>query len=208
MPRWAGRRRQRPDHGGLHSRHVRHYWAVPRKLFSSQGEEKLMEGKCGTRVGGPLEPFRDDVEQALRAQGYSESRVVRLLLLMAHLSRWLAERGSAAGDLTGETVEQFFIGFRAHHRWCRSSRSLGPVLGHLRAIGVVPAAEIAPTPRSAEEELLASFGHYLREQRGLGETTDDAYQNYARVCVRRWWPDGIIAPTEPGASAVLARIRS
>ena len=117
-----------------------------------------MGWKCGTRIGGPLEPFRDEVGQALRAQGYSESRVVRLLLLMAHLSRWLAERGSAAGDLTSETVEQFFIVFRARHRWCRSPRSLAPVLEHLRAIGVVPAAEIAPAPRNAEEELLASFG--------------------------------------------------
>jgi hypothetical protein len=87
-----------------------------------------MAGKCGTRAGGPLEPFRDEVGQALRAQGYSESRVVHLLLLMAHLSRWLAERGSAAGDLTGEMVEQFFIVFRGRHRWCRSSRSLAPVL--------------------------------------------------------------------------------
>lgn len=167
-----------------------------------------MAGKCGTRAGGPLEPFRDEVGQALRAQGYSESRVVRLLLLMAHLSRWLAERGSAAGDLTGETVEQFFIVFRGRHRWCRSSRSLAPVLEHLRAIGVVPAAEIVPAPRNAEEELLASFGHYLREQRGLSATTVEAYQNYARVCTGMWWPDGIVAPAELGAAEVIAVVRS
>lgn len=167
-----------------------------------------MAGKCGTRVGGPLEPFRDDVEQALRALGYSEGRVAQLLLLMAHLSRWLAERGSTASDLTDETVQQFFIGFRFHHRWCRSSRSLAPMLEHLRAIGVVPIAEVAPTARSAEEELLASFGHYLRKQRGLGATTVEAYQNYARGCIRMWWPGGIVAPAELGAAEIIAVVRS
>ena len=146
-----------------------------------------MAGKRGTRAGGPLEPFRDDVEQALRAQGYSESRVAKLLLLMAHVSRWLAERGLTAGDLTDEAVEQFFVGFRAPHRWCRSPRSLASVLEHLRAIAVVPVAEIEPRQSSAGEELLASFGHYLREQRGLGSTTVEAYQNYARVCIDLWW---------------------
>jgi len=158
-------------------------------------------GKCGTRVGGPLEPFRDDVEQALRALGYSEGRVAQLLLLMAHLSRWLAERGSTASDLTDETVKQFFIGLRVHHRRCRSSRSLAPMLEHLRAIGVVPIAEVVPTARSAEEELLASFGHYLREQRGLGATTVEAYQNYARGCIRMWCP----AASSPPRSSVPPR---
>ena len=167
-----------------------------------------MAGECGTRVDGPLEPFRDDVEQALRALGYSEGRVAQLLLLMAHLSRWLAERGSTASDLTDETVKQFFIGLRVHHRRCRSSRSLAPMLEHLRAIGVVPIAEVVPTARSAEEELLASFGHYLREQRGLGATTVEAYQNYARGCIRMWWPGGIVAPAELDAAEIIAVVRS
>jgi site-specific recombinase XerD len=127
---------------------------------------------------------------------------------MTHLSRWLAERGLDAGDLIGKTVEQFFIGFRAHHRWCRSSRSLAPVLEHLRAIGVVPAAEVEPAPRSAEEELLDCFQYYLRDQRGLSEPTVEAYRNYARVCVRAWWPDGVVAPAELGAAEVVAVVRS
>lgn len=162
----------------------------------------------GIRAGGPLGPFRDGVEQSLRALGYSEGRVARLLLLMAHLSRWLDERGSGAGDLTTETVEQFFVEFRAHHRWCRSSKSLIPVLEHLRAIEVVPAAEVEPEPRSAEEELLVCFEHYLRDQRGLSETTVEVYRNYAGICLRAWWPDGQVAPAELGAADVVAVVRS
>ena len=112
----------------------------------------------GVRVGGPLGPFRDGAEQALRALEYSEGRVGHLLLVMAHLSRWLDECGLGVADLTSEAVEQFFVTFRAHHRWCRSSRSLRPVLEHLGAIGVVPTAEVDPE-QTTKEELLVSFAH-------------------------------------------------
>ena len=66
----------------------------------------------GVRVGGPLGPFRDGAEQALRALEYSEGRVGHLLLVMAHLSRWLDECGLGVADLTSEAVEQFFVTFR------------------------------------------------------------------------------------------------
>jgi len=161
----------------------------------------------GIRVGGPLGPFRDGVEEALRELKYSEGRVAQLLLLTAHLSRWLDEHGSGISDLTDQTVEQFFVEFRAHHRWCRSSRSLAPVLAHLRAIGVVPSTEVE-VAQSAEEEMLASFQRYLRDQRGLSETTIEAYENYARICLRAWWPDGQVAPKELGAADVVAVVRS
>ena len=166
-----------------------------------------MARQCGIRVGGPLGPFRDGVEQVLRAQGYSQSRVDVLLLVMAHLSRWLDEHGLSASDLTHEAVEQFFVAFRAHHRWCKSSRSLTPMLEHLRATGVVP-VEGERGERSAEEDLLASFRHYLRDQRGLSETTVEAYGNYARVCTRMWWPDGEVAPGRLSAADVVAVVRS
>jgi integrase/recombinase XerD len=177
-------------------------------LFFSRGEEKSVAGKCGTRVGGPLGPFKDGVEQALRAQGHSEGRVDQLLLLMAHLSRWLDERGLSVDQLTGGAVEQFFVAHRADHRWCRSSKSLTPVLAHLRAIGAVPAVEGEPAPRGAEEELFASFGRYLHDQRGLSATTVEAYRNYAGICTRVWWPDGVVAPAELGPAEVIAVVRS
>ncbi len=161
----------------------------------------------GVRVGGPLGPFRDGVEQSLRALEYSEGQVGHLLLVMAHLSRWRDDRGLGVADLTSEAVEQFFVTFRAQHRWCRSSRSLRPVLEHLRAIGVVPTAGVDPE-QTTEEELLVSFAHHLRDQRGLSEQTVEAYRNYARVCLRAWWPNGEVAPAELGAADVVAVVRS
>jgi integrase/recombinase XerD len=159
------------------------------------------------RVGGPLGPFRDGVEQALRALEYSEGRVGQLLLLMAHLSRWLDERDLGAGDLTADAIEQFFAGFRAQHNWCRSPRSLATVLEHLRSIGVAPVPDVEPA-QSAEEELLASFGTYLRRQRGFNERTVVAYRNYAKICVQAWWPDGQVFPAELDAAQIAAVVRS
>ena len=167
-----------------------------------------MTRKRRTRVDGPLEPFRDGIEQALRAHGYSESRVTQLLLLTAHLSRWLGEHGLGAADLTDETVEQFFVGFRTQHTWCRSPKSLVPLLEHLRSIGVEPVPESVPTRRNAQEELLEDFSCYLREQRGLSETTVKSYRDYAGFCLRRWWPDGSVAPSELTPAEVIDLIRS
>jgi integrase/recombinase XerD len=160
------------------------------------------------RVSGPLGTFRDGIEHALRAQGYSDGRVDVLLLLTAHLSRWLAERGLHADELTGEVVKQFVAVHRARHRWCRSSRSLAPVLDHLRAIGAVPAPGSEPVPRSAEGRLLATFAHYLSDQRGLSETTVEAYRHYAGLCTSRWWPGDEVAPAALTAGDVVAVVRS
>ena len=158
----------------------------------------------GVRISGPLGVLRDDVEESLRRQRYSPSRTAVLLLLVAHLSRWLEEHGLTAGDLTSERVEQFFSTFRASHRWCRTPRSLAPVLEHLRAAGVVPDEADGAPPPSPEDELVVRFERYLRDRRGLSETTIHAYAKYARVCLRAWWPEGEITPSELGAADVVA----
>ena len=88
-----------------------------------------MQSQEGVRADGPLEPFRDGVAEALSARGYSKDRAAQLMRLMAHLSRWLESRGLGPGGLSPEVVEDFFGGFRSRHSWCRSSRSLAPMLG-------------------------------------------------------------------------------
>lgn len=63
-----------------------------------------MERQGGIRVDGPLGPFRDGVQEALRASGYSPDRATQLVRLMAHLSRWLDERGLGPGDLSTDVA--------------------------------------------------------------------------------------------------------
>ena len=73
---------------------------------------------------------------------------------------------------------------------------------------MVPVAGGVPSTQSAGDELLADFGRYLRQQRGLSPATVRAYQRYSRSCVRAWWPDGIAAPAELRASDVISVVRS
>ena len=105
------------------------------------------------RVDGPLGPFRDGVLETLAASGYSQDRAVQLVRLMAHLSRWLDDNGLGLGDLTSEAVEEFFGVFGPRHNWCRSPKSLAPVLAHLRAAGAVPAVDGRRAAGAAETGL-------------------------------------------------------
>jgi site-specific recombinase XerD len=144
----------------------------------------------------------------LRASGYSQDRAIQLVRLMAHLSRWLDDHGLGLGDLSSEAVEEFFGVFRLHHDWCRSSRSLAPVLAHLRAAGAVPVAEVKGAAPTAEAGLLGDFRRYLRDQRGLCPGTVDAYARYAKDCIRTWWPDAPAAVAELDAGDVISVVRS
>jgi integrase/recombinase XerD len=156
------------------------------------GEEHVVRSQEGVRAGGPLEPFRDGVAEALSARGYSKDRTAQLMRLMAHLSRWLESRGLGPGDLSPEVVEDFFGGFRSRHSWCRSSRSLAPVLAYLRSVGAVPAAGGSRSGLGAGEVLVGDFRIYLRDQRGLSVATVQAYARYAADCIGAWWPGGQI----------------
>ena len=167
-----------------------------------------MERQEGIPVGGPLGTFREGVLEALRASSYSKDRADQLVRLMAHLSAWLEERGLGPAELSAETVEEFFGEFRLRHSWCRSSRSLAPVLAYLRSVGAVPAADVARAAPRAEAVLLEDFRGYLTAQRGLSVTTVEAYASYARECIRGWWPDGQIAVAELNAGEVISLVRS
>jgi hypothetical protein len=77
--------------------------------------------------------------------------------LLADLSGWLAGRGLAAADLTGEAAREFLGARRAAgHRSGVSVQALAPVLGYLRSVQAVPAQE-RPLPATPLEELLAVY---------------------------------------------------
>ena len=122
--------------------------------------------KFGLEVAGPLEPFTDGFVGMLEAEGYALGGSRQLVLLLAHLSRWLEEQGLGAGDLTAEVVETFIAEHRSCHRWCRSARSLGPLLAYLGSIDMV-GEEIPMASDSLAEALLAEFRCHLISQRGL-----------------------------------------
>jgi len=158
------------------------------------------------RVGGPLEPLRGGIQLELAAQGYSEGRADQLMLLVAHLSRWMEEHGLVCADLSVEVVAKFFAA--CGRSWCRSPRSLAPVLAHLRSIGAAPPAPAVRVGRTAAEvELWDSYRRWCVDQRGLKASTAEGYARRADACLRGWRPDREIALGELDGPAVLAAIR-
>ncbi len=167
-----------------------------------------MERQGGVRADGPLEPFRDGVVEALSASGYSKDRAAQLVRLMTHLSRWLESRGLGPGDLSPEVVEESFDGFRSRHSWCRSSRSLAPVMAYLRSARAVPAVDGSRVGLGAGAVLVEDLRSYLRDQRGLSVASVEAYARYATDCIRAWWPDGQIDVAELDADDVISLVRT
>lgn len=163
----------------------------------------------GTRVrmDGPMEPLRCGIEAELAAQGYSEGRAGKLMLLVAHLSRWMDGKGLGCEDLSVETVDEFFVTCR--RSWCRSPRSLAPVLAYLRSIGAAPAALVARVGRTADEvELWDEFRRWCVNQRGLKASTAQEYVRRAEGCLRVWRPDSEIRVGELDGVVVLDVVRA
>jgi integrase/recombinase XerD len=135
------------------------------------------------RVDGPLKPYADGFRRELARQGYSASPAAGHLQLMAHLSRWLEQQDLEPGELAQGRVEQFVEHRRAAgrvHRQLTLKGRMGPLLGYLRAEGVVPAFEPHPVTDPLEL-LLAEFVGYLVHERGLAAPTVANHRRVAKT---------------------------
>jgi integrase/recombinase XerD len=140
-----------------------------------------VSSRSGVRVAGPLAAFAQGFVEDLVARGYRPGPAADLSRLMADVSRWLAERGLAAGDLTVVAAERFAAERRASGRSrLRSTRALTPLLSYLRDLGVAPPAASA-APSTASEVLIARYSMYLLERRGLAPSSVRNYVGVARV---------------------------
>lgn len=157
-------------------------------------------------VARPLAAYAIGFRRELAGQGYSRSRTTGLLLLMARLSRWLAERGRTAGELSDVDIEQFASYRRSVSRDDRrlTARPMAPLLEYLRGLGVVPPPVPTVASTARERFVDASVG-YLVAERGLAVSTID---NYHRVAVQflvmeSGWPDGIAGVRAEQVSAFV-----
>lgn len=143
------------------------------------------------RVSGPLGPYAQGFWKELARQGYSGGTAEGHVYLMAYLSRWLVARGLDPDDLTVERLRGFLADRRANgqRRWV-SFRSVDPLLGYLRGLGVVP----EPSRVVVEgpfEEVLQEFGEYLLDERRLAASTAGEYDYFARLLLStRSWVGG------------------
>lgn len=149
------------------------------------------------RVPGPLAPYAAGFKTALLEAGFTPLSAVCQMRLMVHLSRWLDAQGLSAGDLTAPRIEEYLTLRRAvGYRERVTRRGMAPLLDHLAAQGVLPAAEPAP-PLSTMERLLASFECFLVAERGLAASTVSAYVRRAARFVDGYAVDGAVGSLTP-----------
>jgi len=129
------------------------------------------------RKSGPLGPFVDGYRAWLLGRGYSPSVVVRSLVTLGHLGRWLERNALAVDQLTAEAVSSFLAEYRSD-RGRLPGASAWPLLEYLRAEGAgppEPSALLAPV-----EQLVREYRHWLLCERGLAPVTVRDSEQLAR----------------------------
>ena len=119
-----------------------------------------------SRVDGVLAPYASGFRLWLAGRGYRPSTVEGQVWLMAHLSGWLDEQGMEPAALTDEAAERFQRARRERYSQLTGSRALRPLLGYLRALGLVPEPVALQSPAEA---IVAAYCEYLLAERGLVE---------------------------------------
>src|SRR4051812_14139510 len=139
----------------------------------------VVERCCAGRVAGVLAPFAAGFVVELVGSGYRPRSVRGQLELMASLSGWLAEQDLELAALTQEEAERFLEVRRERDVSLRSWRALGPLVGYLRGLGVVPQPMAFPDTPVAR--LLADYRDYLLHERGLTAGSAAHWERVARL---------------------------
>lgn len=135
-------------------------------------------------IRGPLQAHAEGFSADLLAQGYAVGTVKHLLLLTAHLGRWLEVEGLALRDLTEERADAFIRHRRrAGYTGGRTRRALEPLLRYLRGAGFIdtPPTQIDGSPIGV---FVREYRTYLRVERGLANSTINARTVFAREFAR------------------------
>ncbi len=121
---------------------------------------------------GPLARYASGYGLWLSERGYSRWTIAHRLWQLDLLSRWLEREGLSPDELTRERVVEFLAARRAggYSTWL-SVRSTALPLEYLRELGAVPAELARAAVDDPIERLLADYGRYLLDERGLAEHT-------------------------------------
>jgi site-specific recombinase XerD len=132
-------------------------------------------------VEGPLAPYFERYSEYLAARGYSQISYWKKTFLVSEFSRWLAQHGIAAGEITAEH-EEAFLRFNAK---CRRPKrgdpiALTSVTTWLQENGIIAGKLIVSSETSAIDRILQEYRSYLQEDRGLASATIENYAGYIR----------------------------
>lgn len=135
-------------------------------------------------VLGPLAEHAGGLCEYLRGLGYKDFQIGRHVSLAADISEWMLRRGVAPAGLTAEHLAEFLAERRrAGHAWLISTRAVEPLLGYLRAAGVVAATSALP-PSAPLDMLVERYRRFLFDRRGLASGTVAGYERAARLFLR------------------------
>lgn len=118
---------------------------------------------------GPLALYADGYRELLAGLGYTPDGVVRKLWELGRLSDWMITNRLVPADMIGERFGEFSALCKAGIERPMGYRTLRPLVGHLRDLGVVPNETVDAT---ATDELIGRFRTWMVEDRAFGEVHD------------------------------------
>lgn len=142
----------------------------------------LRRGFISQRLkSGLAAPYVEDFTGWLRSRGYSEKTIRELTRLLANWTYWASKAGYALGTIrSGHTASVAAIKKRKRARWLGdiNQASVGTAALFMRYLedrGVLPPLRV---PSVTEEwPILGAFAVWMREHRGLAETTQAYYRS-------------------------------
>ena len=132
-------------------------------------EPKKRRGK------NPVTALSIGFEEGLRRQGYALGTIWKQRKLLNDLIGWLQSQQLTMDDLSMDQVDRFMADRRAAGvRKLKTRKALGPILDHLRGLGLVPAAE-TPVEDDPAQIILHRYRRFLTTERGLATVTAGRY---------------------------------
>lgn len=125
---------------------------------------------AGTRrKPGAMSPFVDGYREWLLDRGYSSTSVIKALIALGHLGRWLDEQAIAIEHVDRAVIGEFIAAQPRTRAGRLALASVAPLIAYLRAHGFVPPEPDGPTTPMGD--LLAGYRSWLEVDRGLAPET-------------------------------------
>jgi site-specific recombinase XerD len=120
---------------------------------------------------GPLSEHLDAYAAGLIEQGYARHSIRQQIVVIADFSRWMKQKQIAVQALDGEVVDRFLRLRRRQQRVRRGDpKALQRLLAMLRQKGAVKPHQ-PPVADTVQSRIVAEFGRYLLQERGLSPST-------------------------------------
>jgi site-specific recombinase XerD len=159
-----------------------------RKLFT--------ETASSTAAGCPLDPHLSGFLDSLKQQGYRDPSLKSKVVIVNRFNRWLTSQDLILTNLDEQTVFSFFEEQpRPGHARRGDLAVLLTLTDHLRQAGVTPYSP-SVSAASTWQCIMDSFAQYLREERGLSQTSVLTNTRLAHLFVFQITKDLIAAPND------------